>query len=120
MNRVYVDLIEIEASAAADWLASREIRAEFRGNRERYFAYRRAAAQSRIPTRVSSERRGEAIEAANDAARSGGNIDSAAIGLWKSDANVRKVFGDVSALVEHMQQIQALVAQQLPHHPAAE
>ena len=112
MNRDYVDLIEVEASAAADWLASKEIRAEFRGNRERYFAYRRAAARARVSIHTSTERRGEAIEAANDAARRGGSIETAALGLWKSDANVRKVFGDVLALVEHVQRIRALAAPQ--------
>ena len=101
MTREFIDLIEVEAAAAADWLASKEIREEFRGNRERYMAYRRAAARGRVRA-LDSAGRGAAIEAAGDAARRGGNIDSAAIGLFKANANVRQVFGDVMALVDHL------------------
>ena len=101
------DLTETEATANADWNASQEIRAEFRGNRERYMAYRRAAAKGRIAGRISTSRRGEAVEAANAAARSGANIDSATLNLWSENAVVRQEFGNVTALSVHMRQVRA-------------
>ena len=118
--RDYVDTIETEAAAAADWAASKELREEFRGNRDRYMAYRRASAHGRIPTRISTARRSEAIEAANDAARRGGpNVDAAAIALWKTNANVRQVFGGVPKLADHMNHYRATAAQHSPQPPAA-
>ena len=121
MTLNHVNRGEIETLASADWIDSPGLRAEFRGNREQYMAYRRGVAQGHTGIVNSTKRRRDVIEAVNAVARTCAfsNINTAAHRLWTEDSKVRKVFGSLPRLAEHMTYIKGAATKQSPPHPAA-